>query len=51
MPYYILFILGLLFANFQIVHPGRHQTSNTTTTERTNPQDQRDFIITELQTP
>lgn len=53
MYYHILLILGLLFANSNIIiNPTRHQASEKTNTERTNPRDDpRDFIITELQTP
>jgi len=50
MPY-ILFILGLLFANLKTENAVPHQTPRTTTNDRSNPGDDRDFIITELQTP
>lgn len=50
MPY-ILFILGLLFANLKTVDTVKHQTPRTQTNDRNDPGDDRDFIITDLETP
>lgn len=50
MPY-ILFILGLLFANLTTEAPTQKENTRTTTNDRSNSGDNRDYIITELQTP
>lgn len=50
MPY-IFFILGLLFANLNTQTPIQKQDTRTTTNDRSNSGDDRDYIITELETP
>lgn len=50
MPY-ILFILGLLFANLKTEIPTQKQNTRTTTHDRSNPEDNRDYIIVDMTTP
>lgn len=49
---YILFVLGLLFANLNTADFEPRNEPRSQKDDRNNPgDDRRDFIITELQTP
>lgn len=50
MPY-ILLILSLLFGNLITDFATPKQTEKTTKKDRTNPGDDRDYIIVEMTTP